>query len=109
MKINYFILPLLLIAIITKAQNSDNQKTEINTLIDTWHNAAAQANFETYFSMMSDNSIFIGTDATENWSKKNFKLTPSPTLTKEKCGILKLYNGISFFLKTKKPLGLTNF
>lgn len=102
MKINYFILPLLLIAIITKAQNSDNQKTEINTLIDTWHNAAAQANFETYFSMMSDNSIFIGTDATENWSKKEFQAYAKPYFDKGKVWNFKAVQRNIFFSEDQK-------
>ena len=48
------------------------EKNEINLLLDNWHKAAAEAQFDNYFSYLADESIFIGTDATENWNKKQF-------------------------------------
>lgn len=59
-------------------------KTEINSLLDSWHKAAAEAKFDTYFSMMSDDAIFLGTDATENWIKKDFKTFAKPFFDKGK-------------------------
>lgn len=47
-------------------------KQQLNKLLDNWHQAAADAEFETYFDLMAENSIFIGTDASENWSKTEF-------------------------------------
>jgi len=38
--------------------------------------------------MLSDDAIFIGTDATENWNKNNFKSLPNPISTKAKPGTL---------------------
>lgn len=61
---------LLLFSSITFAQTKE--KKEINTLLDDWHKAAAEAKFDNYFSYLADESIFIGTDATENWNKKEF-------------------------------------
>ena len=46
------------------------QKSKINGVLDQWHIAAAQANFDKYFGLMTDDAVFIGTDATENWSIK---------------------------------------
>lgn len=43
-----------------------------NRLLNDWHIAASEANFENYFSKMDSISIFIGTDASENWPKKQF-------------------------------------
>jgi len=54
------------------AQNNEKEKTAINSLLDHWHKAASLANFDTYFNAMAEESIFIGTDATENWDKKAF-------------------------------------
>ncbi len=48
-------------------------KTEVNTLMNDWHAAASEANYENYFSKMDNISIFIGTDASENWGKKAFQ------------------------------------
>lgn len=49
-----------------------SEKTEVNELLETWHKAAAEANYNNYFSLMADESVFIGTDATENWNKQEF-------------------------------------
>ena len=65
-------------------QNSDTQKTSINVILDNWHKAAAQANFNDYFNVLSDESIFIGTDATENWNKKEFQAFAKPYFDKGK-------------------------
>ena len=59
-------------------------KSEVNTLLDDWHKAAANADFETYFNYFSDNSIFIGTDAKENWDKKAFQAFAKPYFDKGK-------------------------
>jgi len=48
-------------------------KKEIKKVLEDWHSAAAQANFEEYFGLMSGDGIFIGTDATENWQNKEFR------------------------------------
>ncbi|WP_130733200.1 nuclear transport factor 2 family protein [Flavobacterium sp. J27] len=53
-------------------QNTAKEEAVINTLLDNWHKAAAAAQFDVYFNTLSDESIFIGTDATENWDKKAF-------------------------------------
>lgn len=44
----------------------------IDSLIDNWHKAAAEANYVNYFSLMADNFIFMGTDPTERWNKEAF-------------------------------------
>jgi hypothetical protein len=54
------------------ANAQTKEKTSIITLLDNWHKAAAEAKFDTYFGYLSEESIFIGTDATENWNKKQF-------------------------------------
>jgi ketosteroid isomerase-like protein len=41
-------------------------------LLDSWHKAA-EAKFDTYFDKMTEDAVFIGTDATENWGKPAFK------------------------------------
>ena len=59
-------------------------KGNINETIDNWHKAAATANYEVYFNLMEDDAIFIGTDATENWSKKAFQEYAKPHFDKGK-------------------------
>jgi len=65
-------------------KNMDQQKIQITSVIDNWHNAAAEANFDAYFSAMANESIFIGTDASENWSKKEFQDFAKPYFDKGK-------------------------
>lgn len=66
------------------AQNNEKSKVEINTLLDNWHKAAAEANFDAYFSAMDTESVFIGTDATENWNKADFIVFAKPYFDKGK-------------------------
>ena len=53
-------------------------KKEINSVLDAWHKAAGEANFDTYFGLMTTDGVFIGTDATENWQNQAFKEFSKP-------------------------------
>lgn len=78
------IILLFCITTLAIAQNNEKEKTAINSLLDNWHKAASQANFDTYFNAMAEESIFIGTDATENWDKKAFITFAKPYFDKGK-------------------------
>ena len=60
------------------------EKESINTLLNSWHKAAGDANFKSYFDKLTDDAIFIGTDATENWNKKQFEDYSRPFFDKGK-------------------------
>ncbi|HMG14882.1 MAG TPA: nuclear transport factor 2 family protein [Saprospiraceae bacterium] len=47
--------------------------TDINTLMDNWHKAAATANEDVFFGSMSKDGIYIGTDATERWTREELR------------------------------------
>lgn len=55
------------------AQEKLNETTAIHTVLDAWHKAASDADFDAYFGMMTAAGVFIGTDATENWQNKAFR------------------------------------
>jgi len=74
------ILLLLFVTIFANAQNADKDK--ISQTLDAWHKAAADAKFDAYFNLMADDAIFIGTDATENWTKPDFKVWAKPYFDK---------------------------
>lgn len=60
-------------------QSEQVQKKAINTILDDWHLAASEANFERYFMhFASDSAIFMGTDATERWTVSEFKPWAKP-------------------------------
>ena len=63
---------------------AQSPKEEIDQLLNEWHDAAARADFEDYFSKMAEESIFIGTDPTENWAKPEFKSWSKPYFDKGK-------------------------
>src|SRR6478735_7997971 len=65
----------------TKNKESNN-KTSINSTLNTWHKAAAEAKFDEYFSLMTDSGVFIGTDPTENWQNKAFRDFSKPYFDK---------------------------
>ena len=52
--------------------------------MDAWHKAAAEADFDAYFNLMTTDGVFIGTDATENWQKDAFKEFSKPYFDKGK-------------------------
>lgn len=66
------------------AFRQEKVKKEINVLLDAWHKAAADADFEAYFSKMTNDGIFIGTDATENWKNDEFRAFSKPYFDKGK-------------------------
>ncbi|MQP25142.1 hypothetical protein GFJ94_08700 [Flavobacterium sp. LMO8] len=82
MKLYYFVF--LVIVSCASHQTNGVQKETVNTLLDNWHKAAAEANFNNYFDVMSSESIFIGTDANENWNKKEFQAFAKPYFDKGK-------------------------
>ena len=56
----------------SQPKNNLNVKAEINLILDDWHKAAGQANFNAYFDVLTEDAIYIGTDPTENWNKPAF-------------------------------------
>ena len=51
----------------------EQEKKAINMVLDAWHLAASEADFDRYFSLMTDAGVFLGTDATENWQNQEFR------------------------------------
>ena len=51
---------------------AQSREAEVNAVLDDWHAAAAAADEKRYFGHLSEDSIFLGTDATERWTKKQF-------------------------------------
>lgn len=64
--------------------NARTEKRNINQNIDNWHLAAAKADFDTYFGLMTQDGVFIGTDATENWNNTDFRAFSKPYFDKGK-------------------------
>ncbi|BFM43249.1 nuclear transport factor 2 family protein [Flavobacterium sp. CFS9] len=95
--------PILLLLFVTFFANAQtSEKDKVNQTIDAWHKAAGEVKFEAYFDLMADDAIFIGTDATENWIKKDFKVWAKPYFDKGTAWNFKALERHVFFDKTGK-------
>lgn len=62
---------------------SNNSKQLINQLINQWHRDVTEFNYDDYFNKMTDDAIFVGTDASEVWSKQEFQDFSKPYFDKK--------------------------
>ena len=76
------VLVLLTVSVTLFAQNTEKDK--INDVLDSWHLAAANADFEAYFDKMTEDGVFLGTDAMENWQNDEFRAFSKPYFDKGK-------------------------
>ncbi|MEL6916298.1 MAG: nuclear transport factor 2 family protein [Bacteroidota bacterium] len=74
----------LLTFCVAQTWSQEVEKEKIDNVLDAWHKAAADANFEAYFERMTNDGVFIGTDATENWQNVAFKEFSKPYFDKGK-------------------------
>lgn len=52
--------------------------SEINTLMDAWHKAAAIADEDVFFGSMTADAIYVGTDASERWQRDEMRKWAQP-------------------------------
>lgn len=80
MKILFIILAFITISCQAQKSTRDasQEKHDINKMLFAWHKAAADADFEAYFNLMTSDGVFIGTDATENWQNDEFRAFSKP-------------------------------
>ncbi|WP_426090398.1 nuclear transport factor 2 family protein [Flavobacterium sp. DSR3-2] len=83
-------------------ENQSISKANINATLNSWHKAAADANYNDYFSFMTDDAVFIGTDATENWNKIALKAYSKPHFDKGKAWNFTALERHIYFDKTGK-------
>ncbi len=57
-------------------------KGKVDTLLNNWHQAATDADFDAYFGVIDSISVIIGTDATEYWTKQQFEKFCEPHFDK---------------------------
>jgi uncharacterized protein (TIGR02246 family) len=65
------------------ARERENERA-VAAVIDDWHAAAAAADEDRYFGHMIEDAVFLGTDATERWSKAQFRAYAHPYFAKGK-------------------------
>ena len=68
----YFLTVVLLCINFTAIAQEPSEEQKIASTLDSFHQAAASANADKYLSFLSEDAIFLGTDANERWNKKQF-------------------------------------
>ncbi|MBC7641849.1 MAG: nuclear transport factor 2 family protein [Flavobacterium sp.] len=74
----------LLLIFISTVAFAQTPKQQISKVLDNWHLAASNAKLNDYLSAMTDDAVYIGTDATENWTKPQFIAFAKPYFDKGK-------------------------
>jgi hypothetical protein len=76
--------PLLVVfgSVLGSAPDGATPMAQINSILDDWHQAAAAAQEERYFKHFTDDAIFLGTDATERWTRDEFRKWAKPYFAK---------------------------
>ena len=76
--------------------------SELDTIIDNWHLAAAEANYDAYFGLMNESFIFLGTAPEERWTKDEFSVFCTPYFERGKAWEFKSSNRMWNFSKNGK-------
>jgi ketosteroid isomerase-like protein len=82
---------LIVLLIAASPAFAQTDTTAIHKFVDDWHLAATHADGNIYFGMIADNGIFIGTDASERWSKQQFLTFAKPYFDRGKAWDFKAY------------------
>lgn len=78
------------------------EKEKLDAILNDWHLAATNADFESYFGLMNDKFIFLGTAPDERWSKAQFSEFCKPYFDKGKAWDFKVIDRSWVFSKNKK-------
>jgi ketosteroid isomerase-like protein len=67
-----------LVAFSTVAGEQGGATKAIDGVLSSFHQAASDADGDLYFSLFTEDAIFMGTDATERWTVAEFKAFAEP-------------------------------
>jgi pyrroloquinoline quinone biosynthesis protein B len=73
-------------------QPTDQASTDhraIDQLLDAWHAAAAASDERAYFDALAADAVFIGTDASERWTKDEFYTYAHPHFVAERGWVMR--------------------
>ena len=88
------LLPPVLLCCTLAAQPATKDENAVGIVLDDWHLAAAQADEARYFGHLREGAVFLGTDATERWTKVEFQAWAKPFFQRGRAW--------SFKMKTRK-------
>ncbi len=70
---------------------------EIDNLLTKWHKDAGESKLYEYLATLSHDAVYLGTDATEHWTKKNFETYCKPYFDKKTTWNFKLVKRNIYF------------
>lgn len=73
---------IFLLLVVSSQTSVASEISRINHVLDNLHQSASKADGKTYFSLFSENAVFIGTDPKETWKIKQFKAFALPYFEK---------------------------
>jgi ketosteroid isomerase-like protein len=74
------------------AQTADDPAQDIGKLLDAWHHAAATADEDVFFGSMADDAVYLGTDASERWTRAEFMAWGKKHFERESAWSFEPYN-----------------
>ncbi|MEE9348759.1 MAG: nuclear transport factor 2 family protein [Flavobacteriaceae bacterium] len=102
-RIYTFIVMLFFLASCKQEQDQKEDLTlKVNTFMNAWHASAADADFESYFNKID--GFYIGTDASENWTKEAFATFSKPYFNKKTTWNFKTMSRNIYFSKDKSVI-----
>lgn len=72
------LLALALFLFATPSLAASREEAAVDKVLDSFHAAAARADFKGYFSLFAPEGVFIGTDASERWTVPQFEAYAKP-------------------------------
>ena len=61
-----------------ESSSEDPERARIAAALDGFHRAASEADERRYFDLLTEEGVFLGTDATERWTKEEFRAYAEP-------------------------------
>lgn len=102
MRMKKMALVLLAVTPMLISSSKPNPSKELDLLIDAWHVAAAQGNFDGYFGVTTEAFVFLGTAPGERWSQEAFMAYCKPYFDRGKAWDFKPYNRVWTYAKNGK-------
>jgi len=99
---NILILLTLTISLGACGGKAKTEKKDLNLILDNWHLAATNTDIDAYFSALSNDAIYIGTDASERWTKAAFYNFCEPYFKKGKAWDFKAFDRKIYFSEDGK-------
>jgi ketosteroid isomerase-like protein len=78
----FFAAAIVLAAGIAPAADHSLEVREVDAVLTAFHDAASRADGAAYFNLLSDDAIYLGTDADERWNVEEFRTFAEPYFSK---------------------------